>query len=64
MLTFHSFDFQFPSMGLNNIIAQTQTQASSLTCWFGSKKRLKNFILYFLRNTINVVINTYHYTIV
>ena len=36
-----------------------KTQSCSLPCWFGSEEWLKNFIQYFLRNTVAIIFNSY-----
>src|SRR6185312_14638140 len=61
--TFLTFHFYFSSVRFDNIITEAQTQACSFSGWFCSKKWLKYFICYFLRNTIAVVTNGDAYTI-
>src|SRR5262249_14346366 len=44
-------------MRFDNIITQTQTQSGSLSCRFGCKEWLKNFVQDFLRNTWSIITN-------
>src|SRR5687767_10807863 len=46
-------------MCLYDIISQTQTQTCSLPCWLCSKKRLKYFLQYYLRDTWSVILYSY-----
>src|SRR6185295_2314900 len=57
--TFFTIYFYFTALCFDNIITQTQSQSCSLSCWFGSKEWLEDFISYVLRNTVAVVFYTY-----
>src|SRR6516162_9646020 len=52
---FPGFDFNGSTMRFNNIVAQAESQSRSLTCWFGSEKRLKDLIEILFRNSIAVI---------
>src|SRR5882672_3530585 len=48
---------QFTSMRLNDIVTQTQPKTRSLTCWFGGKEGLENFVQSAFRDSHAVVLN-------
>ena len=56
-ITFFTFHLYFSTMRLHYIITQAQPQPCSLSCRFGSKKRLKYLINDFFRNTVSIVTN-------
>ena len=46
-------------MSFHYIIAQTQSQSSTLAGWLCRKKGLNDFVFYFLRNSYSVVAHSY-----
>ena len=55
--SFNCLHFQLSSVCLNYVIAQTQSQASSLPGWFGGEERLENFISDFFGDAGAVIFN-------
>ena len=57
--SFLRFNTYFATMRFDGILAQTQAKACSLPRWFSGQELLKDFIEYFLGNTVAVVFYTY-----